>query len=140
VPGLRIYLVISMACGAVPGCSEPTQPPAPASVVRPTGPVSVSGTFDGIMQTSQGTAISCGTQDTMTLNVVNNAFSYTLNQPDVISQPVRSFNVLIAPDGSFQTQSGTAYIRGTASGTHIAGDVVGDECGYHFEADSSGTW
>jgi hypothetical protein len=76
----------------------------------------------------------------MTLNVTNSVFSYTLNQPDVISQPVRSFDVMIAQDGSFNAQSGSAYIRGTASRSHIAGDIVGDECGYHFEADNSGTW
>ncbi len=119
----------------------PQPPPvAPTSIALPTGPVSVSGTFNGIMQTVQGTPMSCGTQDMLTLNVVNNAFSFTLNQPDVISQPTRTFNVVIAPDGSFQAQSGAAYIRGTAGGSQIAGDVVGDSCGYHFEADSSGTW
>jgi hypothetical protein len=53
---------------------------------------------------------------------------------------VRSFNVAIAPDGSFKAQAGTASIRGTVSSGHMAGDVVGDAYGYHFEADRSGTW
>jgi len=46
-------LVIAAACGAASGCTDAPQPPptAPAAVVRPTGPVSVSGTFNGIMQT-----------------------------------------------------------------------------------------
>ena len=55
-------------------------------------------------------------------------------------QTVRSFNVAIAPDGSFKAQAGTASIRGTVSSGHMAGDVVGDAYGYHFEADRSGTW
>ena len=113
---------------------------APAVVAPPTAPVSVNGTYNGIMQLIQGIPTSCGTEDMLTLRVTNNAFSYTLNQPDVVSHPVRSFNVVIMPDGSFDAQSGAAYIRGTASGTHIAGDIVGDSCGYHFEADSSGAW
>jgi hypothetical protein len=140
--GSRFRLVVAVICGMASGCTNPPQPPpiTPAPVAPPTGPVSVNGTFNGIMQTTQGTNLSCGTTDMLTLNVANNAFSYTLNQPEVISQPVRSFNVVIAPDGSFDVQSGAAYIRGTLSGTHIAGDIVGDSCGYHFEADSSGTW
>ena len=142
VAGSRLCLVAAVVCGAMSGCTVAPQPApiTPAPVASPTRPVSVNGTFNGIMQTTQGTNLSCGTMDMLTLNVVNNAFSYTLNQPEVISQPVRSFNVVIAPDGSFDAQSGAAYIRGTASGTHIAGDIVGDSCGYHFEADSSGTW
>jgi hypothetical protein len=47
---------------------------------------------------------------------------------------------MVAADGSFQAQSGPAYIRGTISGGHMAGDIVGDACGYHFEGDNSGTW
>ena len=142
VAGSRLRLVAAVVCVAVFGCTDAPQPPpiTPAPVASPTRPVSVNGTFNGIMQTTQGTNLSCGTMDMLTLNVVNNAFSYTLNQPEVVSQPVRSFNVVIALDGSFDAQSGAAYIRGTASGTHIAGDIVGDSCGYHFEADSSGTW
>jgi hypothetical protein len=140
--GSRLCLVVAVICGTASGCADAPPPPpiTPAPVALPTGPVSVSGTFNGIMQTTRGTNLSCGTMDMLTLNVVNNAFSYALNQPEVISQPVRSFNVVIAPDGSFDVQSGAAYIRGTLSGTHIAGDIAGDSCGYHFEADSSGTW
>jgi hypothetical protein len=92
------------------------------------------------MQLISGSAISCGTEDMLTLHVANNAFAYQLNQPQVPWQPVRAFNVVIAADGSFQAQSGTAYMRGTVSVGHMAGDLVGDACGFHFEADRSGTW
>jgi hypothetical protein len=132
-----------MAAGlVVTGCmNAPQSPPVvPAAVKRPVGPVVVNGTFNGITQLVQGAAMSCGTQDMLTLHVVSNAFAYSLSQPQVSWQPVRSFQVSIAPDGSFQAQSGAAYIRGTVSGGHMAGDIVGDACSYHFEADSSGTF
>ena len=48
--------------------------------------------------------------------------------------------VVIAPDGSFQQQSGVAYIMGRISGGHMQGEIAGDACGYRFEADRSGTW
>ena len=129
-------------CVAAAGCTStpPSSPVTPAAVIQPAGPVSVNGTYNGITQLVQGSAMSCGTQDMLTLHVVDNTFGYTLKQPQVPWQHVRSFNVVIAPDGSFQAQSGTAYIRGTVSGSHMAGDIVGDACAYHFEADSSGTF
>jgi hypothetical protein len=135
--------IVAMAtCVAAAGCTTtpPSSPVTPAAVIQPAGPVSVNGTYNGITQLVQGPAISCGTQDMLTLHIVHNTFGYTLNQPQVSWQPVRSFNVVIAPDGSFQSQSGAAYIRGTVSGSHMAGDIVGDACSYHFEADSSGTF
>ena len=129
-------------CVAAAGCTStpPSSPVTPAAVIQPAGPVSVNGTYNGITQLVQGPAMSCGTQDMLTLHVVDNTFGYTLKQPQVPWQHVRSFNVVIAPDGSFQAQSGTAYIRGTVSGSHMAGDIVGDACAYHLEADSSGTF
>jgi hypothetical protein len=139
---LQFDLVTMAACMAMAGCTStpPAPPVAPVAVAQPARPVSVNGTYNGITQLVRGAAMSCGTEDMLTLRVVDNAFSYTLNQPQVTWQPVRSFNVAIASDGSFQAQSGTAYIRGTVSGGHMAGDIVGDACGYHFEADSSGTF
>ena len=138
----RFGTVVVAACLAVAGCTTPSQSPpvVPAAVKQPVGPVVVNGTFNGITQLVQGAAMSCGTQDMLTLHVANNAFAYTLSQPQVSWQPTRSFQVAIAPDGSFQAQSGAAYIRGTVSGGHMAGDIVGDACSYHFEADSSGTF
>jgi hypothetical protein len=103
-------------------------------------PVIINGTYNGFTQLVRGSAMSCGTEDMLTLRVVDNAFGYTLSQPQVPWQPVRSFNVVIAPDGSFQAQSGAAHMSGTVNGSHMAGDIIGDACGYHFEADSSGTF
>jgi hypothetical protein len=130
------------ACMAAAGCTTkpPSSPVAPAVVTQPARPASVNGTYNGIMQLVRGAAMSCGTEDMLTLRVVDNAFNYTFIQPQATGQPVRSVNIVIAPDGSFQAQSGTAYIHGTVSGGHMAGDIVGDACGYHFEADSSGTF
>jgi hypothetical protein len=139
---LQFDMVTVVACMAAAGCTStpPPSPAAPVAFVQPTRPVSVNGTYNGITQLVRGAAMSCGTEDMLTLRVVDNAFGYTLNQPQVTWQPVRSFKVAIAPDGSFQAQSGTASIRGTVSGGHMAGDIVSDACGYHFEADSSGTF
>jgi hypothetical protein len=140
--GVQFGMVAVATCVAAAGCASAplSSPVTPAAAVQPTRPVSASGTYNGITQLVQGPAMSCGTQDMLTLHVVGNTFGYILNQPQVSWQPVRSFNVVIAPDGSFQAQSGTAYIRGTVSGSHMAGDIVGDACAYHFEADSSGTF
>jgi hypothetical protein len=139
---LQLDLAIVGTCIAAAGCTSTPPPPplAPVAVIQPARPVLVNGTFNGITQLVQGAAMSCGTQDMLTLHVVDDAFGYTLNQPQVVWQPTRSFNVVIAPDGSFQANSGAAYIRGTVNGTHMAGDIVGDACNYHFEADSSGTF
>ena len=138
---LQLDLAIVGIGMAAAGCTSTPPPPlAPVAVLQPARPVLVNGTFNGITQLVQGAAMSCGTQDALTLRVVDNAFGYTLNQPEVVWQPVRSFSVVIASDGSFQANSGAAYIRGTVSGTHMAGDIVGDACNYHFEADSSGTF
>jgi hypothetical protein len=60
--------------------------------------------------------------------------------PQVPWRSQRSFDVVIAPDGSFQVQSGPAYIRGQVSQGHMQGQIVGDVCSYQFEADNSGTW
>ena len=84
--------------------------------------------------------MSCGTRDMLTLRVANNTFHYTLSQPQVVWQTVRAFDVAIAPDGSFQSQSGTASMRGSVGGGHMQGEINGDACGFAFEADSSGTW
>jgi hypothetical protein len=104
--------------------------------------VSFNGTYNGLMQLvrSNGPGVICGTQDTMTITVGANTFHYTLNQPQVRWLPFRAFDVVIAPDGSFQQQSGAAYIMGRISGGHMQGEIAGDACGYRFQADRSGTW
>ena len=137
----QVCLVIAGVSTMASGCTNSSQtPPPPPPVAQPSGPVSVNGAFNGIMQLVEGPPASCGTQDMLTLNVVNNAFSYTLNQPQVPGQPTRTFNVMIASDGSYQASSGAAFIRGTASSGHMSGDIFGDACGFHFEADNSGSW
>ncbi len=136
-----VMMLLAALVAFLPACTAPSAPPPPSlAVAPPMQPVSINGSYDGVMQLISGLAMSCGTQDMLTLQVTNNGFAYQLNQPQVPWQPVRAFNVVIAENGSFQAQSGTAYIRGTVSGGHMAGDLVGDACGYHFEADRSGTW
>jgi hypothetical protein len=140
-PLLRVWLLPPPLFAFLLACTaSPTSPPPPVAVTPPTQPASINGTYDGAMQLISGLPMSCGTEDMLTLQVANRAFAYQLNQPQVPWQPVRAFNVVIAADGSFQAQAGTAYIRGTVSGGHMAGDLVGDACGYHFEADRRGTW
>lgn len=130
-----LTLAILAACA-----TPPPTPPIAVVAAPPVPPTPVNGTYNGIMQLRRGPAISCGDQDLLTLSVANNAFSYTLNQPQVPWQPVRSFSVAITTDGSFQAQSGAASISGSVSAGHMSGDIIGDACGYHFEADRSGTW
>ena len=82
----------------------------------------------------------CGSQDLITLQVRNGAFDYVLNQPQVPYQPQRAFHVTIAPDGSFRTDLGGAFMSGSVRGGHMSGQIVGDVCSYAFDADSTGTW
>jgi hypothetical protein len=123
-------------------CSTPPPPPPPPPVVAgpPLKPAPIDGTYDGIRSVIRGGNVSCGTQDPITLHVANHAFHYVLNQPGIPWQPTRVFDVTIAPDGSFQTQAGTAYMRGLVGGGHMQGEISGDACAYAFEADSSGSW
>ena len=129
-------------CALLIGCSDPPQTSsnATATVPPPARAIPIDGSYNGITQLASGAAMSCGTQDTMSLQVKNHSFRYVLNQPQVSWQPQRSFDVVIAPDGSFQVQSGPAYIRGQVSQGHMQGQIVGDVCSYQFEADNSGTW
>ena len=85
--------------------------PAPMAVTPPIHSISIKGTYDGVMQLVSGLPMTCGNDDTLTLQVANNEFGYTLNQSQVPWQPVRSFNVAIASDGSLQAKAGTASIR-----------------------------
>lgn len=134
-PIATVILIILFGCS-----SPPPRPPQPTVALPPAGPVSFDGVYNGTAQLVSGSAISCGTQDMLTLRVVDNIFHYTLNQPQVVWQPVRTFNIAVAPDGSFQGQSGTASVQGRVGGGHMQGRINGDACGFAFEADSSGTW
>ena len=44
------------------------------------------------------------------------------------------------PFTSTEAQSGAAYIQGVVRGGHMQGQIVGDACGYRFEADGTGAW
>ena len=138
--GLRLLAtaMVVTSCTDTPLPAPP--PPVAMAAPRPARPVPIDGAYNATMQLVMGPAISCGSQDQTTMTVTNNAFHYNLAQPQIPWQPVRSFNVIIAPGGAFQAQSGTASIRGNVSAGHMSGDIVGDACSYHFEADRSGTW
>jgi hypothetical protein len=134
--------IVLGVCILVVGCAVQPQQPQPAiAAASPSARVApIDGSYNGIAQLVSGAAVSCGTQDPVNLQVRNGAFNYVLNQPQVPWQPRRSFDVVIAPDGSFQAQSGPASISGQVSQGHMHGQIVGDACGYQFEADNSGTW
>ena len=129
-------------CALAGGCTDAPEasrlPTAAAS--PPAHAVPIDGSYNGVAQLITGAATSCGTQDILTLQVSNRMFHYVLEQPQVPWQPQRTFEVVIAPDGSFQVQSGSAYIRGQVNQGHMQGQIVGDACGYRFEADNSGTF
>ena len=129
-------------CALLAACAIPLQPPQPATAAAspPARVVPIDGSYNGIAQLVSGATVSCGTQDTVSLQVKSGAFRYVLNQPEVPWQPRRSFDVVIAPDGTFQAQSGPASISGQVSQGHMHGQIVGDACGYQFEADNAGTW
>ena len=58
----------------------------------------------------------------------------------VYTVPGGGSGVVIAPDGSFHAGSGATYIDGKASQGHMQGQIVGDACGYQFEADNVGSF
>jgi hypothetical protein len=92
------------------------------------------------MQLASGSPESCGTQDMFSLQVKANSFEYVLQQPQVPWRPAVAFTVSIAPDGSFATSSGAAFVKGQVKHGHMQGQIVGDACGFSFEADSSGSF
>jgi hypothetical protein len=136
---ISLQATAALLCAVLAGCTS--SPPPPAVVAAPSaGPVSFDGVYYGTTQLVRGSGMSCGTRDMLTLRVANNAFRYTLNQPQVVWQATQALDVAIAPDGSFQSQSGTASMRGSVGGGHMQGEINGDACGFAFEADNSGTW
>jgi hypothetical protein len=130
--------LLATSCGGSDG-SGPTgvvNSPRTASA----GPGQIDGNYNGVMQLVSGPDMSCGSDDNFMLNVRNSAFRYMLRQPRVPWRPTVTFNVSIAPDGSFHAVSGTAYIDGKISQGHMQGKIVGDSCGFWFTADSNGTF
>ncbi len=139
---LRSEILTIGFCACLIGCtgSGQSDPPAGASGPPLAQPASINGNYNGVKQLVTGAAMSCGTQDIFTLQVQNRAFRYVLNQPQVPWRQSVTFDVVITPDGSFHAGSGAAYIDGKASQGHMQGQIVGDACGYQFEADSVGSF
>jgi len=139
---LRLRAIAAMVCGSLSACSgsqsQNASPPIPDP--PPARPVPIDGSYNGVMQLVSGSADSCGTQDIFTLQVRNRAFSYVLRQPQVPWRPSVPFGVSIGPDGSFHAASGGAQIDGTIAQGHMQGQIVGDACGFRFEADNVGTF
>jgi hypothetical protein len=129
-------------CVFLIGCSTPQPPAAPAAATDPppARPVPLDGSYNGVTQLASGTATSCGTGDIFTLQVRNGAFRYELHQPQVPWRPSVTFSAAIAPDGSFHAASGAAYIDGKVAQGHMQGQIVGDSCGFQFEADNTGAF
>ena len=124
------------------GCTERAPPPPLLASPAPAGPVAVDGTYLGskqLVRGGNGPGILCGTGDPVTIKVVNRAFRYVLNQPEVPYQPTRTFDAAIDDAGVFGTGEGAAYMRGQASGGHMQGEISGDACGYIFQADLPGS-
>jgi hypothetical protein len=92
------------------------------------------------MQLSRGQAINCGNENPITLHVANHAFSYQLNQPQAEWKPVIVFNAAIGPDGAFNAQSGPDSMSGSVAGGNMQGVIIGDICGFSFNASRGGTW
>jgi hypothetical protein len=139
---LRCQILVLTFCASLIGCSgSGASDPAAPSINPPSAlPVSIDGNYNGVMQLVTGGAISCGTQDTLGLQVRNRAFRYVLDQPQVPWRRSVTFDVVIAPDGTFHAGSGAAYIDGKAVQGHMQGQIVGDSCGFEFEADNTGTF
>jgi hypothetical protein len=129
-------------CALLSGCAAPAQPDPPPLAVSPPLATSSSfnGSYNGMMQLSSGSPDSCGTQDIFTLRVTANGFQYVLRQPQVPWRPSVAFAVGIAPDGSFGAASGGAFINGRIAQGHMQGQIVGDACGYSFQADNTGSF
>jgi hypothetical protein len=142
MPPLRAKVLAIGFCACLTGCtgSGQSDPPAGANGPPLAQPVSINGNYNGVMQLVTGAALSCGTQDVFTLHVQNRAFRYVLSQPQVPWRQSVTFDVVIAPDGSFHAGTGAAYIDGKVAQGHMQGQIVGDSCGFQFEADSVGSF
>jgi hypothetical protein len=122
----------------VSSCSSP--PPAPPPIPPISGPQPIDGTYHGLTQTIRGSAMNCGNQDEFAVTVTNHTINFNLPQPQAEWKPVVPFSAVIGPDGSFNAQSGTSYLRGTLSNGHMQGEISGDICGFAFNADRDGTF
>jgi hypothetical protein len=124
------------------GCMSPAQPdPSPSAGGPPLATAkSIDGSYNGVTQLTSGSPEACGTQDIFSLKVRANTFRYVLQQPQVPWRPSITFAVTIAPDGSFASNAGAAYIKGQVKQGHMQGQIVGDSCAFSFEADNTGAF
>ena len=137
MPRLVAVALISVAMGSLlAACSSPPPPPAAA----PPPPQPIDGTYGGIMQLSRGDAMNCGDGNPITLQVQNHSFTYQLSQPRAEWKPVVVFTATIGPDGSFNAQSGPDSMSGRISQGTMQGVIIGDICGFNFNAARGGTW
>ncbi len=139
---LRLLSLPSGLLAMLAGCMSPAEPdPPPVTRGPPLATAkSVDGTYNGVAQLASGSPDSCGTQDILSLQVRANEFRYVLQQPQVPWRPSLTFTVSIAPDGSFASNSGDAYIKGQVRQGHMQGQIVGDACAFSFEADNTGSF
>jgi hypothetical protein len=119
-------------------CSS--SPPAVATRTPPAQPIPIDGTYGGVMQLTRGDATNCGNENPITLQVKNQTFTYRLAQPQAEWKPVIIFTVTIAADGSFDGRAGPDSMSGHVAGGSMQGQVVGDMCGFSFNADRGATW
>jgi hypothetical protein len=137
IAGAMLLPLLAAACA---GQAPP--PPTPGPVVTaPAGPVAVDGTYVGTKQLvrgGDGPGLLCGSMDPLTVTVVNRAFHYVLNQPELPYQPTRAFDATIDADGSFRAVNGPAYMTGSVGAGNMQGQISGDACGYVFQASRQG--
>jgi len=138
MPPSAAITVLGLSLGiTLTACSGP---PAPAPIANVPPPPPIDGTYDGVMQLSRGAAINCGNENPIMLHVANHAFTYRLNQPRAEWNPVIEFNAVIGPDGAFNARSGPDSMSGNVSGGSMQGVIIGDICGFSFNASRGGTW
>jgi hypothetical protein len=140
MPRLLAIIVLGLIQGAVlAACSNPP-PPTPVAGARPLQAVPIDGTYGGVMQLTRGDAMNCGDENPITLQVRDNAFTYRLSQPQADWKPVIVFAATIGPDGSFNARSGSSSMSGRVVNGSMQGLIIGDICGFSFNAGRGGTW
>jgi hypothetical protein len=133
---LRLATLGAALSATLAGCSSPSAPASAAA--PPPKPVPIDGTYGGVMQLSRGEAINCGNQNPITLQVMNQTFTYRLDQPQADWRPTIVFTATIGPDGSFNARSGPDSMSGQVQGGTMQGQIIGDICAFSFVADHGG--
>ena len=137
IPSAAAYLLI--AC--LVGCGGPPPPPtagrAASSHSAFDGVYRATVTISKVSSAAAGSSGWCETQEHPSLNVTMNRFSLALPHPNVPGNPTVNFEVAIAPNGSFHTQSvdGTTMFKGQVDGAHLQGLVDGVGCQYMIAAE-----